>query len=174
MSVRGGPYLQTTGASGTTVTAYSDHTTTPEIEDLGGGELVNGRAFVPIDAALADVIDLRDGYRVFVTPEGDSKGLYVAKAAGGFFVREQQGGRSTLPFDYRIVAKPREENGTRLARVSAIAQPIGHVPVIGGARSHPMPIPLSPEERLKRQIGPRAYAKIMAALSERFTALHSH
>jgi hypothetical protein len=37
-----------------------------------------------------------------------------------------------------------------------------------------MPIPLSPEERLKRQIGPRAYAKIMAALSERFTALHAH
>jgi hypothetical protein len=121
------------------------------------------------------VIDLRDGYRVFVTPEGDSKGLYVAKAAGGFFVREQQGGRSTLPFDYRIVAKPREENGTRLAHVNAIEQPVSHVHGNSGARSsHPMPIPLSPEERLKRQIGQRAYAKIMAALSERFTSLHSH
>jgi hypothetical protein len=42
---------------------------------------VDGRAFVPIDAALADVIDLRGGYRVFVTPEGDSRGLYVVKGA---------------------------------------------------------------------------------------------
>jgi hypothetical protein len=172
-SVHGGPYLRTTGASGTTVTAYSDHTTAPEMEDLGEAQLVNGRAFVPIDAALADVIDLRGGYHVFITPEGENKGLYVVKGAGGFFVREQQGGRSTLAFDYRIVAKPREENGARLAHVAEVAPHVDPRIGAGRIRSKQIPLPLSPEELLKRKIGPRAYAEIMTALNKRFASLPS-
>ncbi|HEY7980612.1 MAG TPA: hypothetical protein VID19_03945, partial [Candidatus Eremiobacteraceae bacterium] len=51
----------------------------------------------------------------FVTPDGDNNGLYVTgKSAHGFIVREARGGRSTLAFDYRIVAKPIDENGARL------------------------------------------------------------
>jgi hypothetical protein len=43
---------------------------------------------------------------VFLTPNGDCKGLYVAsKTAGGFEVRELGGGTSNISFDYRIVAK---------------------------------------------------------------------
>ncbi len=174
MGGKGGPYLRTTGASGKTVTAYADHTTAPEMDDVGEAQLVDGRAFVPIDAALADVIDLRSGYHVFITPEGDSKGLYVIKGSGGFFVREQQGGRSTLPFDYRIVAKPREENGTRLPRVTDVAQHVEPVTEIGLARPQRVPLPLSPEEHLKREIGTRAYAELMTTLSKRFASLRSH
>jgi hypothetical protein len=173
-SVHGGPYLQTTGASGKTVTAYSEHTTTPEIADVGEAQLVNGRAFVPIDAALADVIDLRGGYHVFVTPEGDSNALYVVKGAGGFLVREQNGGRSNMAFDYRIVAKPREENGARLARVTDDTPHVASISGGGLGRPQQNPLPLSPEERLKREIGPRAYAKMITALGERFASLHSH
>jgi hypothetical protein len=167
----GGPYLRTTGASGTTVTAYCDHATSPQIEDVGEAQLVNGRAFVKIDAALADVIDLRSGYHVFITPDGDSKGLYVTRGPDGFLVREQQGGHSSLEFEYRIVAKPREENGARLARVSDVSP---HAEVIGGGGSkkpQQIPLPLSPEERLKRKIGVQAYAEMMTALSKRLAPL---
>ncbi len=173
-SVHGGPYLQMTGTSGKTVTAYSEHTTTPEIEDFGEAQLVNGRAFVPIDAGLADVVDLRGGYHVVVTPEGDSNGLYVVKGAGGFLVREQHGGRSTLAFEYRLVAKPREERGERLARVTGAIPPQAEaIRGEGVANPQRVPLPLSPEERLKRKIGPRAYAEIIAALSKRFAAVPS-
>jgi hypothetical protein len=44
---------------------------------------------------------------VFITPEGGSNRLYVVnKTAAGFEVHENRGGRSTLAFSYRIVAKP--------------------------------------------------------------------
>jgi hypothetical protein len=147
--------------------------TAPEMEDVGEAQLVNGRAFVPIDAALADVIDLRGGYHVFVTPEGDSKGLYVVKGAGGFFVREQQGGRSNMAFDYRIVAKPREERGARLARVTDVAPPVDAIHDAARTSVQHLPLPLSPEERLKRKIGPRAYAEAMAALRYRLRPVAS-
>jgi hypothetical protein len=167
----GGPYVRTTGASGTTVTAYTDHATSPQMEDVGEAQLVNGRAFVKIDAALADVIDVRSGYHVFVTPEGDSNGLYVVKGADGFVVREQHGGRSTLDFEYRIVARPREENGARLARVANVS-PHVDLPGMGGSKKpQQIPLPLSPEERLKRKIGVQAYAEMMTALSNRLAPL---
>jgi hypothetical protein len=172
-SVHGGPYLRTTGASGTTVTAYSDHTTSPQIDDVGEAQLVNGRAFVPIDAAFADVIDLRGGYHVFVTPEGDSNALYVVKGAGGFLVREQHGGRSNMAFDYRIVAKPREEQGARLARFTDVAPHVETLPRVDRKHAQSIPLPLSPEERLKGEIGPRAYADLMTSLGKRFASLHS-
>jgi hypothetical protein len=50
-------------------------------------------------------MDRSTAYHVFITPDGDTRGLYVAtKTAEGFIVRETQGGRGTLSFDYRIVA----------------------------------------------------------------------
>jgi hypothetical protein len=167
----GGPYLKTTGASGTTVTAYSDHMTSPQMEDVGEAQLVNGRAFVKIDAALADVIDVRSGYHVFVTPEGDCKGIYITKGPDGFVVRELQGGRSTLAFEYRIVAKPREENGARLARVVAVSPHVDAIGAGGPQKPQQIPLPLSPEERLKRKIGVQAYAEMMTAISNRLAPL---
>jgi hypothetical protein len=143
------------------------------MEDDGEAQLVNGRAFVKIDAALADVIDLRSSYHVFVTPEGDCKGLYVTKGPDGFIVRELQGGRSTLEFDYRIVAKPREENGARLARVADVSPHLDVFGAAGSKKPQQIPLPLSPEERLKRKIGVQAYAEMMTALSNRLAPLPS-
>jgi hypothetical protein len=118
------------------------------MEVFGEAQLVNGRAFVPIDPALADVIDVRAGYHVFVTPEGDSNALYVTKGSGGFLVREQHGGRSNMAFDYRIVVKPREERGARLARASDDESHVESRIDAGTEESQPNPLPLSPEERL--------------------------
>jgi hypothetical protein len=45
-------------------------------------------------------------YHVFLTPKGDSEGLYVSKETPqGFEVHEQRGGHSNIAFDYRIMAK---------------------------------------------------------------------
>jgi hypothetical protein len=49
-----------------------------------------------------------DDYRVFLT-QGDSFGLHVSsKTASGFTVRKQQGGKSNVGFDYRVVAKRKD------------------------------------------------------------------
>jgi hypothetical protein len=75
---------------------------------------------VKIDPAFAETISASADYHVFLTPRGDSKGLYVAHAtAAGFEVRESGGGTSSLSFDYRIVAKRRGFESERLTDVTA-------------------------------------------------------
>jgi hypothetical protein len=57
-------------------------------------------------------------YHVFLTPCGDSNGLYVTRrSATGFEVREQKKGTSSLRFSYRVVAKRKDIAGKRLAKV---------------------------------------------------------
>jgi hypothetical protein len=64
-------------------------------------------------------MDNRAAYMVFITPEGDSNGLYVVnKTAAGFEVHENRAGRSTLAFSYRIVAKPFGEHPVRLQMIT--------------------------------------------------------
>ena len=85
------------------------------MEDIGEGQLVAGKAFVSLDPGFANVIDQRSTYVVFVSPEGPNQGLYVSqKTARGFEVIENPGGRSTIPFGYRIVAKPYGVTAARL------------------------------------------------------------
>jgi hypothetical protein len=85
------------------------------MEDVGEARLVNGRAYVRLDTAFSSTIDHQTNYLVFLTPEGDSRGLFVTnRTIGGFEVGENQGGRSTLAFSYRIVAKPYGDNAPRL------------------------------------------------------------
>jgi len=102
----GGRYKRKRGASGTATIAYGDRMTAPAIEDVAEAQLSNGRSFLRIDPTLADAIDRRDAYHVFLTPEGDNNGLFVTqKSSTSFVVRESRGGHSTLAFEYRIVAK---------------------------------------------------------------------
>jgi hypothetical protein len=69
-----------------------------------------------------------DGYRVFLTPEGDCKGLYVrSKSAASFEVRELQSGTSSVAFSYRIVAKRKDIK--RHARFAKIDMPVFPTPV---------------------------------------------
>lgn len=74
-------------------------------EDFGSARLNSGRATVKLDADFAKVIML-NGYRVFLTPEGDCRGLYVlSKRGNSFEVRELQGCTSNVAFSYRIVVR---------------------------------------------------------------------
>jgi hypothetical protein len=100
--------------SGRRVVAYASESATATIDDVGTGRLVDGVANVRIDPAFAVVTD-RDRYYVFLTPLGDTRGLYVSrKAAFGFQVREVEGGKGKLDFDYRIVAHPVDAPDDRL------------------------------------------------------------
>ena len=101
-------------SSGQQVRAYAAESATATIEDVGTARMVGGVANVRIDPAFASVIDHK-WYYVFVTPLGDTRGLYVSvKTPAAFQVREIERGRSTLEFDYRIVAYPLDANGDRL------------------------------------------------------------
>jgi hypothetical protein len=86
-------------------------------EDFGSARLKRGRATVKLDADFAKVVTL-EGYRVFLTPEGDCHGLYVqSKRGASFEVRELQGGTSSVAFSYRIVAKRKDiKRHTRFAK----------------------------------------------------------
>jgi hypothetical protein len=77
-------------------------------EDFGTAKLTRGRAVVRLDADFAKVIK-RGDYRVFLTPEGDCRGLYVRrKSAASFEVREFGGGKSNVAFSYRVVGRRRD------------------------------------------------------------------
>jgi hypothetical protein len=103
---------------GKAVTRYVPTASMPTVEDFGEAQLVNGEAHVQLSPDFANVVDQRANYLVFVTPEGDTNGVYVTqKTSTGFAVRENRGGRSTVAFQYRIVAKPYGVNGARLPMV---------------------------------------------------------
>jgi hypothetical protein len=89
-----------------------------QFEDFGEAKLVKGRAQVRLDRDFAAVADTRH-YHVFLTPYGDSNGLYVSnRNRQSFQVREQGGGTSGLRFSYRIVAKRRNVAAKRFQKVT--------------------------------------------------------
>jgi hypothetical protein len=109
----------------------------PEVwfEDFGAARLKRGRAVVKIDPDFAKVIK-RGDYRVFVTPEGDCRGLYIRrKQATSFEVRELAGGTSSVAFSYRIVGR-RKDIGrhSRFAKIDArLAKPDTLLPLPAAA-----------------------------------------
>jgi hypothetical protein len=107
-------------------------------EDFGAGRLVRGRATVKIDPGFRAVV--RGAYQVFLTPEGDCQGLYVArKSGGGFEVRESNGGRSSIRFGYRIVARRKDVEAPRFARAKLPPMPAGIDAPIATPEAPPVP-----------------------------------
>jgi hypothetical protein len=85
-------------------------------EDFGSEQLSNGAAVVRLEPEFAQTVNTDLAYRVFLTPNGDCKGLYVTnKTPTTFEVRELGGGTSSIPFDYRIVALRRNFENIRMA-----------------------------------------------------------
>jgi hypothetical protein len=128
-------------------------------EDFGTARLAKGRARVTIEARFAQSIR-RDEYHVFVTPEGDSNGLYVAqKGRNAFEVREQRGGRSSIEFSYRIVARRADVPRSRLPRFELPAAARVEKPAKPGVRT---------TSRAKRRSDPGA--EILESLRGKRTA----
>ena len=88
-------------------------------EDFGSGQLREGSATIALEPTFAETVNTGYEYHVFLTPNGDSEGLYVAaKTATSFEVREHSGGKSTISFDYRIVARRKGYEGVRMEDVT--------------------------------------------------------
>jgi hypothetical protein len=85
-------------------------------EDAGSGQLSNGEAVINLERIFGQTVNTGIDYHVFLTPNGDCRGLYVAqKSATSFVVREMSGGTSSIAFDYRIMAKRKGYEQIRLA-----------------------------------------------------------
>jgi hypothetical protein len=85
-------------------------------EDFGRAKLVNGRAVITIEPVFAETVNTEGDYHVFVTPNGNCRGLYIAnRGPGSFEVRELNKGKANITFDYRIVARRRAYEQVRLA-----------------------------------------------------------
>jgi hypothetical protein len=85
-------------------------------EDAGSGRLINGSAVVHLESTFAQTVNGGMEYHVFLTPEGDCKGLYVTnKTPGSFEVHELGGGASSITFDYRVMARRKGYEQIRLA-----------------------------------------------------------
>jgi hypothetical protein len=109
-------------SSGQRVVAYTSESASATIEDVGTARMSGGVANVQIEPAFASVIDHK-WYYVFLTPLGDTRGLYVSvKTAAAFQVRETERGRGSLEFDYRIVAHPLGAKYARLPPAQTIAR----------------------------------------------------
>jgi len=111
--------LVSAGSGTRTVETYAVQSPENWMEDFGSGRLLNGVAVVSIDPAFSEIVAAGADYHVFLTPRGDSKGLYVINNTPTTFeVRESGGGVSSLEFDYRIVARRRGYEGQRLLDVT--------------------------------------------------------
>jgi hypothetical protein len=143
-------------------------------EDFGSAELMSGVACVPLDTSFAEATNAAVIYHVFLTPNGDSNGLYVArKTPAGFEVREHGGGGFNVAFDYRIVVKRRGYEVIRMAVVQSDAKTVEssrqHLAQL--ANSEPLQRQESPkcpqlfrQELLRlRSFGRRRHSSILAA-----------
>jgi hypothetical protein len=85
-------------------------------EDFGSGQLSNGSTTVQLEHVFAQTVDLDVNYHVYLTPNGDCKGLYTTrKTPTSFEVHELGKGTSNVGFDHRIVAERKGYENVRLA-----------------------------------------------------------
>jgi hypothetical protein len=123
---------------------------------------------VELEPAFAQTVNTGVEYHVFLTPNGDCKGLYVAnKTASGFEVRELGGGTSSVAFDYRIVVKRKGYETVRMEDMTDILigqreraaheaamhpqgriNPHAHALPDAAHRPHPAPVPAHALPRL--------------------------
>jgi hypothetical protein len=142
--------LATTSGGKRTVETYAMQSPESWMEDFGSGATKGGVGEVQIEPAFADTVTADTSYHVFLTPRGDSKGLYVTNVtATSFEVRESGGGTASIGFDYRIVAKRRGYEAERLVDVTdrlnaeqaSTKRSMPHGNAVIGARAAMPPMP---------------------------------
>ncbi|MHB8218597.1 MAG: hypothetical protein ACYDDS_21200 [Candidatus Sulfotelmatobacter sp.] len=130
-------------------------------EDAGSGQLSGGRAVVNIESVFGQTINTGVEYHVFLTPNGDCKGLYVAEKSGtSFVVKELGGGTSSIAFDYRIMAKRKSFEDVRLADATK-AFTMTKRPVKSAANAKHLPS----AESIRKQTQEHAKRRTVAGLS---------
>jgi len=102
---------------------YSQESPEVWFEDFGSGRLREGEVAIELDPTFLEMVTIDDRHplRVFVTLEDECNGVYVVPGETSFVVREQQHGRSSAPFSYRVVAKRKGFEDVRLQTAEPIA-----------------------------------------------------
>jgi hypothetical protein len=84
-------------------------TESPEVwfEDVGNGQLVNGKATINLDPLYLEtvLIDQNHPMQVFIQVQGECNEVYVVPGTTSFDVIEKNNGTSNVTFSYRIMAK---------------------------------------------------------------------
>jgi len=123
-------------------------------EDAGSGQLHNGAAVVALEAAYAQTVNTGLDYHVFLTPNGDCKGLFVTqKSPTSFEVHELGGGSSSIAFDYRIMARRKGYESMRLADLTNQIQRETHLKSGNGVR--PARVPPGAADMVQHPAAPR-------------------
>ncbi len=127
-------------------------------EDAGSARLSKGEAVVSLEPIFGQTVNTNVEYHVFLTPNGDCKGLYVEqKSATSFVVRELGGGTSNIAFDYRIMAKRKGYEQVRLADETKLYTPAG---VASGAKLTRPPAPNQVREKAREASQRHAIAQV--------------
>jgi hypothetical protein len=88
-------------------------------EDFGEGRLEDGAIEIELDRDF-ELLTRTESYHVFLTAYADSQGLYVERRTPrSFTVREQRGGKSSVSFSYRVVARRRDIDVPRFKKIEA-------------------------------------------------------
>jgi hypothetical protein len=118
LTVAGGKSARVKLQDGREVALYAVESPENWFEDFGTGQLQGGKTEVSLEPGFLQTVDTAAGYHVFLTANGDCRGLYIAhKTPTGFEVRELGHGNANVAFDYRIVARRRGFENVRLQDV---------------------------------------------------------
>ncbi len=129
-------------------------------EDAGTARLSKGEAVVSLEPIFGQTVNTDIDYHVFLTPNGDCKGLYVEqKSATSFVVRELGGGTSNIAFDYRIMAKRKGYEQIRLADETKLMTP-PRMAQPANQRGLRPPAPKDLQQRHKQMSAQRSVARL--------------
>jgi hypothetical protein len=98
---------------------YCEESTEIYFSDYGSSHLTDGKATIELDDIFLNTvtIDESNPIKVFIQMAGESKPVYVKKGMTSFDVIETAGGNSNAAFDYRIMAKRKGYETTRMETV---------------------------------------------------------
>jgi hypothetical protein len=90
-------------------------------EDFGSAKLTNGQVIVQLERIFVETVNTDVQYHVFLTPNGDCTPYVTQKTSLSFKVVLRDG-EPNCTFDYRIIAKRKGYEQTRLERVDEAKQ----------------------------------------------------
>jgi hypothetical protein len=125
-------------------------------EDFGSGQLAHGSTTIHLETTFAQTVNTGVNYHVYLTPNGDCKGLYVSqKTPTTFEVHESGQGTSGVAFDYRVVAERKGYEQIRMADKTKYVKTMSMAAkgLLRGT-SAPVTVPQAPEVKLPAQLHP--------------------
>lgn len=95
---------------------YCEESTEIYFSDYGTGVLVNGQAHIAYDPVFLQTvtIDQANPAKIFIQMHEDTKGVFVRRSERGFVVQENASGTSSGTFDYRVMAKRKGYENSRM------------------------------------------------------------